>query len=146
MTKRLGVGLIGLGAISEAHLKTIQENEELELVGVADRNNHKAERIAEVTHCKAYNNNKELIKDNDVDLVVLLTPPGYHEELITDCAMNGKHIIAEKPVGTDTEKIKKYLRLCKEKEIKLSIVSQHRFDSSAIITKKKLEQGALGKL
>lgn len=146
MINKLGVGIIGLGAISKAHLKTIEANESLQVIGVTDRNLDLAEQVAAINHFKAFKSSEELISDKDIDLVVLLTPPGYHEELISACANNGKHILAEKPIGTNMNKINTYLNLCKEKGIKLSVVSQHRFNSSSIFTKGRIEAGALGRL
>lgn len=145
MREQIGVGIIGLGAISAAHIQAIRENEELKLVGVANRSIGKAEKVASENNCKMYSSYTDLMNDDDIDLVVMLTPPGKHEELITACAKNGKHIFAEKPIGTDLEKINKYLELCEENAVKIAVVSQHRFNKSAIFAKSKMEAAAIGK-
>lgn len=145
MSEQIGVGIIGLGAISEAHIQAIKENKDLRLIGVTNRSSEKAEKVAQWNNCKMYQNSQDLIRDEEIDLVVMLTPPGKHEELITACAMHGKHILAEKPIGTDMGKINEYLGLCEEKSVKVAVVSQHRFDASAIFAKRKMEAKALGK-
>lgn len=146
MSKQIGVGIIGLGAISTAHIETIQENKDLKLIGVTNRSLDKAKQVSKDHNCKMYETYDDLIEDSEIELVVMLTPPGNHEELITACANNGKHIFAEKPIGTDMSKINDYLKLCEEKSVKVAVVSQHRFDKSAIFTKRKTESGALGRL
>ncbi|MEK3722467.1 Gfo/Idh/MocA family protein [Paenibacillus sp. FSL H8-0034] len=146
MGEKIGVGLIGCGAISKAHIQAIQELTDLSLIGVTDRDVSLAARIAESTNTKSYPNSIDLVSDPDINLVVLLTPPYYHEELISLCANHGKHILAEKPVGVDMNKIKTYVDLCKQKGTQLSVVSQHRFDPSALFLREKIDQQKLGKL
>jgi len=146
MSKQIGVGVIGLGIISQAHLKTIVNNKNLKLIAVSDRDVQKAETVAKRYRCKFFVDNMSLIEDPEIELVVLLTPPGFYEKLIPACALNGKHVMAEKPVGTNMDKINSYLKLCKEKGIKLSIVSQHRFDTSSIYAKSKIDEGVLGNI
>src|SRR5699024_1917605 len=144
--KKIRVGVVGLGTISKAHLDSIKMNNSLKLVGVTDHDREKAVEVAETNSCQVFKDDEELVKNKDIELVILLTPPSSHERLITACANNGKHIFAEKPIGTRKSKIVKYLKLCKENNVKLSIVSQHRFDESAQFIKDKVDNASFGKL
>lgn len=146
MDKKIGVGIIGLGSISAAHIQAINENNNLKLIGVANRSQPKAERISQEQNCIMYKSYIDLIKDDEVELVVMLTPPGQHEDLIISCAENKKHIFAEKPIGVNLDKINNYLSLCEERDVKVAVVSQHRFDNSTKFIKDKIASKALGNI
>jgi UDP-N-acetyl-2-amino-2-deoxyglucuronate dehydrogenase len=144
--KQIGVGIIGCGTILQAHLQAIKANQDLKLIGVTDYDYGKAVQCAETSQCKVYRNNLSLIEDPKVQLVVLLTPPIYHKESIRACALNGKHVLAEKPIGTRIEDVNSAVEICKEKNVVFSVVSQHRFDPASRIAKDKIERQAFGKL
>ncbi|MFF2854784.1 Gfo/Idh/MocA family protein [Peribacillus sp. NPDC058002] len=146
MSKITNIGVIGCGTISRAHFEAIQANDCMKLVGVADHEFTKAEFVAKQYGCKAYSNNLELICDPEIQVVVLLTPPGYHHDLIKLCALHKKHILAEKPIGISIESIDSYIGLCKENGVLLSVISQHRFDPATIFARKKIKEGNFGKI
>jgi len=146
MSKITTIGIIGCGTISKAHIEAIQANKCMELVGVADYDRSKAEFAAKQYGCKVYTNNVELISDPRIQVVVLLTPPGYHHDLIKLCAFYKKHVLAEKPIGTNLKEINSYIELCKDNGVLLSVISQHRFDPSTLFARRKVKEGKLGKL
>jgi UDP-N-acetyl-2-amino-2-deoxyglucuronate dehydrogenase len=144
MTEKIGVGVVGLGAISEAHFKAIHSIEELRLVGVASSNPQKGQDTAERNGCKAYSNYLELIEDSEVQMVVLLTPPGMHTELIQHAIKNKKHLFVEKPVGTNLTIIDDCIRSANEAGVLLSVVSQHRFDPASLFARDIINKNMLG--
>jgi UDP-N-acetyl-2-amino-2-deoxyglucuronate dehydrogenase len=146
MSKLTSIGVIGCGTISRAHFEAIQANDRMKLVGVADHDPTKAEFVAKQYGCKAFSNNLELICDPEIQVVVLLTPPGYHNDLINSCVLHKKHVLAEKPIGTSLEKIDSYIELCEKNGVLLSVISQHRFDPATIFARKKIKEGKLGKV
>ncbi len=146
MSVIMKIGVIGCGTISKAHFEAIKTIDNAMLIGVADNNLSQAKSIAEHYGCKVYSSNFDLISDSEINTVVLLTPPGYHAELIELCALNKKHVLAEKPIGVSLKDIDNYINLCKKNDVLLSIVSQHRFDSATTFARKKIKEGKLGKL
>jgi UDP-N-acetyl-2-amino-2-deoxyglucuronate dehydrogenase len=143
---QLGVGYIGCGTIFNAHIEAVSSISDLKVIGVSSLNYEVAKRRAEEVNCKYYKNTYELINDDEVDLVVLLTPPGAHYELINLALDKGKHVIAEKPIGTNLEEIDSYIQKADKKNLTLSCVSQHRFDDASIFVRDKIDHGALGKI
>lgn len=144
--KKLGVGVIGLGAISQIHFEAIEKCERLELTGIYARKQDEARSEAEKRGGKAFETPDELMGNPNVDIVVLLTPPGIHKELINKAIHYNKHILLEKPIGTNIEDIEEYIQAASEKGLSFSVVSQHRFDSASLLVKDRIERGCIGEI
>lgn len=143
---RLGVGIVGLGAISEIHFKAIQQVEQLDLIGVYARKFELAEEQANSWGCEAFVTLDDLLANEAIDLVVLLTPPGVHKEMIEKAIQAKKHVLLEKPIGTNVEEIEMYIQKAKKNNLSLSVVSQHRFDEASQLVKQKIEEGKIGEI
>ncbi len=144
--RKIGVGVIGLGAISQIHFEAIKKCEGLVLSGIYARKFDQASSEAEKWECNAFQTPDALMEDPNVDLVVLLTPPGIHKELINKAIHHGKHILLEKPIGTNLKDIETYIQAAAKKNLSLSVVSQHRFDGASLLVKDKIEKGYIGDL
>lgn len=93
-------------------------------------------------------NYKQVI-DSGVDVVLLTAPPGFRPMHIKAAVEAGKHIFAEKPIGTDavgTRKALDYVRMAKEK--KLAFVSGFcwRYDYPRREFYKRVHAGAIGEI
>jgi UDP-N-acetyl-2-amino-2-deoxyglucuronate dehydrogenase len=146
MTKEFRFGIIGCGVISRTHADEIGKIKGAKLVAVADVAEDCARNIAEAYGVDYYTNYLDLLKRVDIDIVNILTPSGLRAEIAMAGAQHGKHIIAEKPIDVTYEKAAKMIEACKEAEVKLAVISQHRFDTSTVEVKHLIEEGKLGKL
>jgi predicted dehydrogenase len=96
------LGLIGLGDIAaRAHLPAIQAQRDVDLVAVADRD---ASRLGAVagTDVRATVDGASILRDPEVDAVVLATPASATADLARAAAEHGKWILAEKPLAMST--------------------------------------------
>ncbi|MFY0759534.1 Gfo/Idh/MocA family oxidoreductase [Metabacillus dongyingensis] len=146
MTEKIRFGIIGCGVISDTHQSQIRDIEEAVLVAVADENPDKAKALADRADADWYVDYRELLKREDIDAVCILTPSGSHKTITLDAAKAGKHVICEKPIDTTLEKAYEMIDACKKANVKLSIISQHRFDSSTIEVKKAIDEDKFGKM
>jgi predicted dehydrogenase len=102
---RLGVGYIGCGGRSNAHLKTVhwlktQANEPVEIVAVCDAYRPRMEKAAENYNpaAKRYMDYRELLADPNVDIVCISTCDHHHGYQAIDAVRAGKDVYCEKPV------------------------------------------------
>lgn len=146
MGKTYRFALIGCGVISETHAKEIEAIENATLVAVVDPDEEKARTLAVRFGADMYLDYKELLKRDDIDIVNILTPSGTHAAIAMEAALAGKHIITEKPMDVTIEKAKSMIKTCREADVKLAVISQHRFDPSAIEVKNAIDEGNLGNL
>lgn len=126
----LGIGVIGLGRMGGVYASFIaQQVEGAKLVAVADSRAEATEKFTQkVSGLKAYSTYEALLKDPDVQGVVITTPTSTHREIVIAAAQAGKAIFCEKPTALTCPKRMKWSRQWKKR------VSCSRWDSCAVLT------------
>lgn len=141
------VGVIGLGRIAPRHLDdAIAQIPELKLVAVCDVNKNLAETVAKQKQVKAYTDYRQLIRDQEVDLVSVCALNGLHFAMGRECARQRKHCVMEKPIALTYGQAQKLVTAFKIAKVKLFPVLQVRFHPAVAAVKQALESKALGNL
>lgn len=96
--------------------------------------------------CKIIQDYKELLQDEDIDLVAICTPPQTHAEIASDLLRAGKHVFVEKPMAMSLEECDQMLAAAAESGCILSVVGQNRFYDPNWKLKHTLNSGLLGKI
>jgi UDP-N-acetyl-2-amino-2-deoxyglucuronate dehydrogenase len=139
-------GIIGCGGIAEFHIKAIREIKCAKLISVSSRSEQRAREIGEREQVDWVTDYKKLLSRSDIDIVCLTTSSGSHGVIGADILKSGKHLIVEKPMAITIEQSEVLIRLAKENDLVLSVISQRRFEESYILAKKVLTEGKLGNL
>jgi UDP-N-acetyl-2-amino-2-deoxyglucuronate dehydrogenase len=87
-----------------------------------------------------------LLSREDIEIVSICTPSGFHAIDAIKAAKAGKHVIVEKPMAITHEQINDILKACAENNVKMQVISQMRFKENVLKTKQAIESGKLGKL
>jgi UDP-N-acetyl-2-amino-2-deoxyglucuronate dehydrogenase len=145
MTK-LGVAIIGCGAIFPLHAKAISAIKDVNLLTVVDIDADKATRAGMEYACHATDDYREILNDNRIDVVHLCTPHYLHAEMAVDLLRAGKHVLTEKPIAVDLPSAMRMLEAAEKSSGQLGVVFQNRYNDSSIYIKKMIDSGALGKL
>jgi len=144
---KLGVGVIGTGMAAAPHAKALNDlRDHIDLRGVFSRNAEKCKTFASRFELPFIKNIEDLINDPKLDIIIIITPPNQRLKLVQQFSDAGKHILMEKPVERSSAKAKKIVNLCKEKNVKLGIVFQHRFRESSQKLKKLILSHSLGSI
>ena len=105
-SKRVTLGVIGLGIQGTNDMKAFLGNSEMQVVAVCDV--HEAQRAKgkqvvdtfySNSDCAAYKDFRELIARPDIDAVQITTPDHWHPLIALEAARRGKHMYQEKPMG-----------------------------------------------
>ena len=97
----LNIAVIGCGNIAESYLRNIAAHQELTVQGIFDLDSAKAEKMADAFNYPTYRSLESVLADDDVELVVNLTPPSAHYAVITAAIKAGRHVYSEKPLSLD---------------------------------------------
>ncbi|MBS4200556.1 Gfo/Idh/MocA family oxidoreductase [Bacillus sp. FJAT-49732] len=147
MTTKLKFAIVGAGVIAPFHAKAITANKEAELVAICDTGKEKAETLAkEFSVSKTYTDYETMFKEEEIDIVSVCMPSGLHAEVAIAAAKSGIHVLCEKPLDITKEKMTEMIKVCRENKVKLGCVYQRRMLDAAIITRKAIQEGKLGKL
>jgi predicted dehydrogenase len=85
-----------------------------------------------------------LIVRDDVDLVILASPPAVHRAQTIAAAAAGKHVLVEKPMAQDASECDAMVDACRAAGVRLSVVSQHRFRDTPAAAHRLIAAGAIG--
>jgi predicted dehydrogenase len=164
--RKLKAGLIGCGGRGTgAAAQFLQGNDEVEVTAFADlfedkllkcldtlRQNPRNAAIASKVNVAAENrfvgfDAYQKMVASDVDIVLLCTPPGYRPMHFEAAVNAGKHVFAEKPVGTDATGVRRFMAAAlKATDKNLTVVSgaQNRSNRAIRETRAKVEAGEIG--
>ena len=144
---KLGVGVIGTGMAATPHAKALNDlRDNIDLRGVFSRDAKKCKIFAERFDFPFIKNVEDLINDPKLDIIIIITPPNQRLKLAQQFSGAGKHILMEKPIERSSAGAKKIVNMCKEKNVKLGIVFQHRFRESSQKLKKLVFSNSLGSI
>jgi len=88
----------------------------------------------------------QMMRDVEIDVVVILTESGRHAAHACALAPYGKHIVVEKPMALTLDDADSMIRACDIAGIKLFVVKQNRFNVPVVQLRMALERGRFGKL
>jgi myo-inositol 2-dehydrogenase / D-chiro-inositol 1-dehydrogenase len=146
--RKLGVGMIGVGAIGRLHAENLALNiPKAFLAGIADANLSVAKEVAAKLGVeKVYSDYKQMLEDKDVEAVAIATPTFLKREMIATIARKGKHIFVEKPMALTVADCDEMISEAKKGGVKLQVGYQRRFDHAFVKADKAVTSGEIGKL
>ena len=148
MIRKHRAAILGLGMAHGQHLQGLRDL--ADRVEIASAFAPSAQRREAFSHAnpdiKTTGELRAILDDASVDVVLILTPPNSHLELVEHCALAGKHVLLEKPVEVTTERAERAVAAMQRAGRKLQIMLQHRFREGARHLAKIMRSGGLGAL
>ena len=147
MSSEYRVGVIGCGGISRAHANG-HRAAGLPIVAAADISQEQVKKFAtEYDVEKLYTDYREMLEQEDLDVVSICTWPPLHCEMTVAAAEAGvKGILCEKPMAVNLVEADKMIEACDKSGTKLAIGHQRRFEAQYVKTKELIDSGAIGDL
>ena len=144
--KNISAAVIGVGATGKNHARVYSELGGVELVSVSDVNRANAKKIAEKYKCAHYSDHKEMLKEEDIDVVSVVVPTNHHTKVSLDCIERGVNTLVEKPIADTIENAEKIIDAVRKSKIKFTVGHVERFNPAVIELKKRLNGNELGRV
>ncbi len=147
--KKIRIGIIGNGGICKgAHVPTYLKDERVEIVGVCDIIEERAQFLKDeyFPEAKVYTDYKELLKDETIDSVDICTPNYLHSIIAVDAFKAGKHVFCEKPDAIDVTEVLKMQKAADEAGKVLMVMRNNRFVGASQYAKKYIDAGKMGEV
>lgn len=144
------IGVIGCGGIANGkHLPEIKESIGGEIYAICDANDNALHTTGEkygIPKERRFKNYLDLINCSDVDAVDICSPNYLHYSMAQAAIQAGKPFCIEKPVGINSEEVKKLKEAVEKAGIKSMVCFSYRFMPAVRYAKYLIEQGILGNI
>lgn len=143
---RVRVGIIGAGAVSDFHhVPGIRLDPRATLAAVCDPNQALLDQRKNEWGSAQYTTDfHEVARNPDVDAVVIATPNFTHREIALACIAEGKHVMAEKPLGVSAAEAVEMYQAAKAKNVRHMTAFTYRFAPSMRYLRSLVKSGSLG--
>jgi len=142
--KKVGFSVVGLG-MGYGRSMLINDLEGANLASVVDLQEDLAKKVADELGCKWTTKIDDALGDDEVDVMVIITPSGTHGPLVIRCLEAGKHVMVTKPMEVTVEKCEAMLEAQRKSGKLLGTDFQRRYEEPYARAKYALENGLLGK-
>lgn len=157
--RRYKIAIVGCGRIMPSHIISIIKNRRLyELVAVCDIDKNKTKKAIKlhkalnfssffkIKKVTAYTDIDEMLENEDIDIVSILTPSGLHYEHSIKCLKKKKHVLVEKPMAMNINEANEMNKIADLNKVKLGVCFQKRYNKSIVKLKKAIDEGRFGKI
>lgn len=145
---QLGVGIIGTGWVSGEHIRAFETDTRSKVVAVCGRSEAKArDKAVECgIDCAHYDDYDKMIARDDIDIIVVASPPHVHREHAVAAAEAGKHILLEKAMAVSLEDCRAIRDACDKAKVKSVVSFVLRWNPLFDIIKTQLADDTVGKV
>ncbi len=118
MSKKIRWGILGCGKIANKFAADLQFVEDAELTAVASRNVEKGNAFAKQFNARLnFNTYEALASCNEVDVIYIATPHGFHYEHTLLCLQHKKAVLCEKPLAINLKQVKEMIDMARSQKV-----------------------------
>jgi phthalate 4,5-cis-dihydrodiol dehydrogenase len=145
-TRKLALGVAGLGRAFTLMLPTLQQDKRLKLVAAADPRREARDAFAAEFGARTYATVEELCADREVKVVYVATPHQLHAAHACAAARAGKHLLVEKPMAITLAECEAMIAAAREHKVHLIVGHSHSFDAPNRRARELIAGGQFGPL
>jgi predicted dehydrogenase len=140
-----GIGIVGAGAIVEAAHLPAYHSAGLRVVGIFDRANDRAQRLARQFGVpKVFGTLDDLLSDREIEIVDIAVPPSFQEEIVKKALRADKHLLCQKPLSTDFSQARLLVEEAAKAKRQLAVNENMRWDPAMRASRQLIAEGWIG--
>ncbi|MFF2374976.1 Gfo/Idh/MocA family protein [Streptomyces xiamenensis] len=144
-SKRIGIGVIGLGRVSPAHVEGyLSLPDEAFVAAVCDIDAQKTAAVSEELGVQGFTDYHDLLAHPAVDAVVILLPHLLHHSVVEAAVAAGRHVTVEKPLAVSERQCWELIEAARAGGVVLSVSENSRFVESYLRIKEVLDADRIG--
>src|SRR4051812_22186384 len=133
----------GLGWWGKHIVRRMRDSDALRVVAAIEANPALAGFAAE--HGLAFTTDfAAVLRDPEIDAVILCTPHTLHAEQVLAAAAAGKHVFCEKPLALTRADAERSVEACRKAGVTLGIGHERRYEAAIGEARRLVREGALG--
>lgn len=141
-----GFGLVGYGAIGQVRAEALRQTPGAELRCVVDS---QAERCAVAKArfgVRTVATLEELLAQDDIQAVIVSTPPNRHREPCERALLSGKHVLCEKPLASTVADCEAMVETGRKTGKTLATGFNYRFYAAVARAREIIQSGGIGEV
>lgn len=139
-------GLIGTGVIGTLRARALQQLPDTTVAAVFDVDADRAAALAAETGADAYTDLDALWRRDDLDAVVVASPPQFHEAQVLEALDAGLHVLCEKPLSNSVAACRRLVETARARGLTLTTGFNHRYFPAIQFVRETLDAGVIGRV
>jgi predicted dehydrogenase len=145
--RKLRWGVMGAARINRRLIPGLKQASNAELIGIASRDQAKAEEAARNYGApRIYTSYEALLDDPEIEVVYIPLPNSLHVEWAIKAAAAGKHALVEKPLALDPGDLTELEQVAKQAGVLVMEAFMYRFHPQQARVKELIASGAIGEV
>src|SRR5438552_184987 len=139
--------VVGLGRAGwDIHVRQLRARSDAKIVAAVDPLAERREQAASEFECKTYDTLRKMLKQDDVEVVVIATPSVQHASDSIRALKAAKHVVVEKPMALSLSEADRMIRAAESAQKKLFVHQNYRFFPEFLHMREVIASGVLGKV
>ncbi len=145
--KKIRWGILGCGKIAHKFASDLKLVEEAELIAVASKDEKRASDFSTLHSSRfAFNSYEQLVSCNEVDVVYVATPHGFHHEHALLCLNHKKAVLCEKALALNSLQVSEMIAAAKKNQVFLMEAFWTKFLPQYQKVVELIQSGEIGEL
>ena len=141
----MNIAIIGAGLMCNRRAPILMDSKDSQLKIIASKDFSDAKEMASKYNCEAMETWQEVVTRNDIDAIIVSTPPYAHAEISIAAMKSGKHVLCEKPLTRTISESEEMVKVSEEYGVILKCGFNHRHHPAIYEGKKLIDKGKIGK-
>ena len=147
MSEPIRYAVVGLGRAGwNIHVHQLRGRADAKIVAVVDPVEERREQAAAEFNCKTYTSLNKMLKQDDVEVVVVASPSNRHGPDTKAAFKAGKHVAVEKPMAMSLSEADAMIKASDDAGKKLFVHQNYRFNKEFLLMKEIIASGKIGRV
>jgi predicted dehydrogenase len=142
----LRVAIYGLGRWGTRLLESVRESDKVRVTAAISRDPARHADLAQRTGIRIVSSYARVLKDPEIDAVLLATPHSQHCAQVVQAAAAGKHVFVEKPFTLTRKTAERAIEACRKAGVTLALGFNRRFSPAFVEMVRRIEAGEIGEV
>lgn len=145
--KPLSIGVLGFGHWGPNYVRNFSRVKNARVKSVCDIDPRRREALVDMfPHIRSEDNFRAVLKDPEINAVVIATPASTHHRFVKESLLAGKDVLCEKPLCDSADLAWELDKLARKRKKILSVGHVFRFNDGVEEIRKQLTAKRLGKV
>lgn len=139
----IDIGITGLGSSKSFHLPILKWLDETNVVAACDVDKS---ALDDIDVPNKYKDHSRMVKTEQLDFVIIATPPSIRVELVESAAQQDIPILIEKPTALAVKTVDTLIQIREEYDVPISATQNYRYFTVIDETVRRVSNGIIGKV